>query len=56
MDYSLLIVVASGMMKMATVMIPPSGRVPEQGLDWISWIQRPCNGETSDLGLPQRVL
>ena len=25
-------------------MIPPSCRVPKQGLDWISWIQRPCGG------------
>ena len=37
-------------------MIAPSGRVPERGLDWISWIHRPCGGETSDLGLPRRVL
>ena len=31
-------------------MIPPSDRVPERGLDWFSWIQRPCGGGTSDLG------
>ena len=37
-------------------MITPSGRVPEQGLDWISWIQRPCSGRTFDLGLPRRVI
>ena len=40
MDYSLLIMVAAGMMKMATGDDPLSGRVPEQGLDWFSWIQR----------------
>src|SRR3990170_2601102 len=33
-------------------MISPSVRVPKRGLDWISWIQRPCGGGTSDLGLP----
>ena len=54
MDYPLLILVAAGMMKMATSVIPPSGRVPERGLDWISWIQRPCGGGTSDLGLPPK--
>ena len=35
--------------------IPPSGRVPERVLDWISWIHRPCSGGTSDLGLPRMV-
>ena len=51
MDYSLLIVVAAGMMKMATMMIPPFGRVPERGLDWFSVATEPCGGGTSDLGL-----
>ena len=49
-NYSLLIVVAVGMMKMATADDSPSGRVPERGLDWFSWIQRPCGGGTSRLG------
>ena len=31
-------------------MIPPSGRVPERGLDWFSVAIEPCSGETSDLG------
>ena len=43
------------MMKMATDDDSPSDRVQEQGLDWISWIQRPCGGGTSDPGLPPRV-
>ena len=54
-DYSLLIMVAAGMMKMAIRDDSPSGRVPERGLDWFSWTQRPCGGGTSDLGLPRRV-
>ena len=37
-------------------MIPPSGRVPERSLDWFSVATEACGGETSDLGLPQRVL
>src|SRR3989337_171256 len=37
-------------------MISPSSRVPERGLDWISWIQRLCGGGTSDLGLPRGFL
>ena len=39
MDYSLLIVVAAGMTKMAIGDDSPFGRVPERGLDWFSWIQ-----------------
>ena len=50
MDYSLLIVVAAGMMKMATGDDSPSGRVPEQTPDWFSVATEPCGGETSDLG------
>ena len=50
MDYSLLIVVAAGMMKMATGDDPPSGRVPERGLDWFSVATKPCGGGTFDLG------
>ena len=37
-DYSLLIVVAARMMKMATGDDSPSGKVPERCLDWFSWI------------------
>ena len=50
MDYSLLIVVAAGMVKMATGDDSPSGRVPEQGLDWFSVATEPCGSGTSDLG------
>ena len=51
-DYSLLIVAAAGMMKMATGDDSPSGKVPERGLDWFSVATDPCGGGTSDLGLP----
>ena len=50
MDYSLLIVVAAGMMKMATEDDPPSGTVPEQGLDWFLVATEAYNSGTSDLG------
>ena len=50
MDYSLIIMVAAGMMKMA--MISPSGGVPEWGLDWFFMAIETCSGRTSDLGLP----
>ena len=53
MDYSLLIVVAAGMMKMATEDdSPPPGRVPERGLDWFSVATKACSGGTFDLGSP----
>ena len=45
MDYSLLIVVPAGMMKMATGDDSPSGRVLERGLDWFSVLQRPAAAE-----------
>ena len=32
-------------------MIPPSGRVPEQGLDWFFMATKDCGGRISDLGL-----
>ena len=32
-------------------MIPPSGGVPEQGLDWFLVATEPCGSGTSDLGL-----
>ena len=49
MDYSLLIVVAAGMMKMATGDDSPSGRVPERGLDWFSVATEASGGGTPDL-------
>ena len=42
MDYSLLIMVAARMMKMATRDDSPSGRVPERGLDWFLVATEPC--------------
>ena len=50
MDYSLLIVVAAGMIKMATGDDSPSGRVPKWGLDWFLVATEPCGGKTSDVG------
>jgi hypothetical protein len=38
------------------VMISPSGRVPEQGLDWFFVATEACDSGTSDLGLPSGVL
>ena len=55
MDYSLLIVVAARMMKMATGDDPPSSRVPKQGLDWFSVATEACGGGTSYLGQPPMV-
>ena len=49
-DYSLLIVVASGMMKMATKDDFPSGRVLKLGLDWFLMATEACGGGTFDLG------
>ena len=56
MDYSLLIVVAAGMMKMATGDNSPFGRVSERGLDWFSVATEACGGGTSDLGFPPGFL
>ena len=50
MDYSLLIMVAAGMMKMATGDDSPSDRVPEWGLDRFPVATEACGGGTSDLG------
>ena len=50
MEYSLLIVVATGMMKMATEDDSPSGRVPKQGLDLFLVATEACGSGTSDLG------
>ena len=38
------------MMKMATGEGSPSGRVPEQGLDWFLVATQACGGRTPDLG------
>ena len=40
---------SAGMMKMVTVMDPPSGRVPEQGPDWFLVATEACGGGTPDL-------
>ena len=37
------------------VMISPSSRVPEQGLDWFFVATKACGGGTSNLGLFWRV-
>ena len=52
MDYSLLIMWwLLGWWRWPPEMIPPSGRVPEWGLDWLSVATEPCGGGTSNLGL-----
>ena len=50
MDYSLLIVVAAGMMKMATEDDSPLRQGVETELDWFSVATEACGGVTSDLG------
>ena len=50
MDYSLLIVVAAGMMKMATGDDSPLRQGAGMGLDWFSVATEPCGGGTPDLG------
>ena len=37
-------------------MIPPSGRVPEQGPDWFFVATEACSGGTPDLGSVLEVL
>ena len=49
-DYSLLIVVATGMMKMATGDDSPPWQGAGKCLDWFSVATEPCGGGTSDLG------
>ena len=44
------------MMKMATGDDFPSGRVPEQGLDWFSVATEPCGDGTPDLFCVLEVL
>ena len=48
-NYSLLIMESTGMMKMATGDGSPSGRVPEQGPDWFLVATEACGGGTPDL-------
>ena len=49
-NYSLLIVVIAGMMKMATGDDSPLRQGAGKGLDWFSVATEPCGGGTSDLG------
>ena len=49
-EYSLLIVAAAGMMKMATGDDSPLRQGAGMGLDWFSVATEPCGGGTSDLG------
>ena len=49
-NYSLLIVVAARMIKMATRDDPPLRQGAGKGLDWFSVATEPCGGRTSDLG------
>ena len=56
MNYSLLVMESAGMMKMATVRDPPSGRVPEQGPDWFLVATEACSGGTPDLFFSPMVL
>ena len=50
MDYSLLIVVAAGMMKMATGDDSPLRQGAGKGLDWFSVATEASGGGTPDLG------
>ena len=49
-DYSLLIMVAAGMMKMATGDDSPLRQGARKGLDWFLVAAEPCGSGTSDLG------
>ena len=48
-NYSLLIMESTGMMKMATGEGSPSGRVPEQAPERFLVVIEACGGETPDL-------
>ena len=37
------------------MIVPPSGRVPEQGLDWFLVAKEACGGGTPDLGYVRGV-
>ena len=49
MNYSLLVIESTGIMKMAAGEGTPSGRVPEQGPDWFLVATEACGGGTPDL-------
>jgi hypothetical protein len=49
-NYSLLVMETAGMMKMATVMVSPSGWVPERAPDWFFMATEACGGGTPNLG------
>ena len=49
-NYSLLVMDSTGMMKMAIGEGSPFGRVPEQGPDWFFMATEACGGGTPDLG------
>ena len=56
-NYSLLVMESTGMMKMATSEgSPPPGRVPEQGPDWGLGATEACGGGTPDLFCSPMVL
>jgi hypothetical protein len=55
-NYSLLVMETAGMMKMASVMVSPSGRVPERAPDWFFVATEAYGGGTTDLGLPKEFL
>ena len=55
MDYSLLIVVAAGMMKMATGDDSPLRQGAGMALDWFFMNLEACGGGTPDLGFFQGV-
>ena len=48
-NYSLLVMESAGMMKMATVMDSPSGRVPERAPERFLVATEACGGGTPDL-------
>ena len=56
MNYSLLVMESTGMMKMATGEGSPSDRVPEQGPDWFLVATEACGGGTPDLSSYSMVL
>ena len=56
MNYSLLVMDSAGMMKMATVMGSPSGRVPERAPERILVATEACGGGTPDLSSVLEVL
>ena len=55
-NYSLLVMESTGMMKMATADDSPFGRVPEQGPSWFLVATEACGGVTPDLFCSPMVL